>query len=203
MAKKEVVVKKERDVRIHASLWNVSGRLLQRGQDDEYLSFYQFMASIVFAAFTMEAYLNWLGQKTFPHWGYLERLSPKQKIELISDQLKVPIDHGVRPWQTLKQLLDFRNEIAHGKPEILSAEAIEPVDEQLDAKLGQKMKAGWERFVTRENAERATKDIEKIVRILHSASGGKDGIDPLSQGSASALATDDPRELDRLKRNKN
>jgi hypothetical protein len=179
---KVVTVTKERDVRIHANLWRTSWCLLERGQEQEKASYHQFMASLVFTAFTLEAYLNWLGDKLFPHWSYLERLKPNEKLKVISDQLQVPVDHGQRPWQTMKPLFGFRNDIAHGKPEAIATESVEPIDEHLEKKLGQIVRTDWEKFCTRENAERARDDIEQILKILHTAADLKDNTDPFFSG---------------------
>ena len=54
-----------------------------------------------------------------PHWEYLERLKPREKLDLLTDLTHVKPDYGSRPWQIVKELFDFRNDIAHGKPENL------------------------------------------------------------------------------------
>jgi hypothetical protein len=160
---------KERDVRIHANLWHTSMCLLERGQEQERASFHQFMGSLVFTAFTLEAYLNWLGEKLFPHWKYLERLNPKEKLEVISDRLGVKVELGGRPWQVMKDLFNFRNDIAHGKPETLATEKVEQIDDDFDEKLGRPDQTRWERFCTRENAERAREDVGQMLETLHLA----------------------------------
>jgi hypothetical protein len=185
---KFVTVTKERDVRIHASLWNSSRWLLKRGQEQEEACFHQFMASLVFTAFTLEAYLNWLGQKLFPHWSYLERLSPREKIDLISDHVNLSVDNGRRPWQTVKPLFGFRNDIAHGKPETILTRTTELINEQLNAHLGQIATTEWENFCTRENAERAREDVEAILRALHTAANLEGELGPLAQGFQSHAA---------------
>ena len=160
---------KERDVRIHANLWHTSMCLLERGQEQERASFHQFMGSLVFTAFTLEAYLNWLGEKLFPHWKYLERLNPKEKLEVISDRLGVKVELGGRPWQVMKDLFNFRNDIAHGKPETLATEKVEQIDDDFDEKLGRPDQTRWERCCTRENAERAREDVGQMLETLHLA----------------------------------
>jgi hypothetical protein len=167
-------VRKERDVRIHANLWHTSKCLLERGQEQERASFHQFMGSLVFTAFTLEAYLNWLGDKLFPHWKYLERLNPREKLEVISSQLKVKIDFGARPWQVMKDLFNFRNDIAHGKPENLATDTVKQVGDDFDETMGQADQTKWEKFCTRENAERAREDVAKMLETLHSAAQLKD-----------------------------
>jgi hypothetical protein len=189
---KVVTVTKEREVRVHANLWKASRWLLARGQEQEQASFYQFMASLVFTAFTLEAYLNWLGDKLFPHWKYLERLKPMEKLAVISVQLGVSVHNGQRPWQTVKLLFGFRNDIAHGKPETVTTKTVEPIDEHLDEKMGQIARTAWENFCTRENAERAREDVEQILKILHAVADPKDGLGPLSAGFQSHAAVYDP-----------
>jgi hypothetical protein len=122
----------------------------------------------------------------------LERLTPREKVAVISAQLKVSVDNARRPWQTLKPLFGFRNEIAHGKPETVTAETVEPIDERLDEKLGQIARTDWEKFCTRRNAERAREDVEQILKILHDAASLKDGLSPLFPGFQSHTATYDP-----------
>ena len=117
----------------------------------------------------MEAYLNWLGDKVFPHWDYLERLNPKEKLAIIADQLKVSVDNGRRPWQTVKPLFGFRNDIAHGKPETVTTKSVGSIGGHLDQRLGHPARTEWENFCTRENAERAREDVEQILKQLHVA----------------------------------
>jgi hypothetical protein len=194
MSKEVVTVSRERDIRIHAELWLTSKCLLERGQEQKKGSFHQFMASLVFTAFTLEAYLNWLGDSLFPHWSYLERLKPEEKLEVISDQLRVSVDNHSRPWQTVKKLFQFRNYIAHGKPENVSTRTVELIDEHLDDKLGEyaRTKKDWESFCTREHAEQAIEDVEQIAKTLHAAANLKDGLEPFSLGFQSTKAIYDP-----------
>jgi len=160
-------VTKQRDVRIHAELWHTSNCLLEAGQQTAKASTHQFRASLVFRAFYLEAFLNWLGQHLIPHWNYLERLKPKEKLDLLNDLIHVTPDYGTRPWQIVKDLFAFRNYLAHGKSESLNTESVEDLNEFLDGKLGQTIPTEWERFCTEENAVRAKEDVEKIATLLY------------------------------------
>jgi hypothetical protein len=179
---KLVTVTKTRDVRIHADLWHTSKCLLEKGQKEEAGSEHQFKASLVFTAFTLEAYLNWLGERLFPHWNYLERLAPIEKLDVISDLLKVGVDNARRPWQTTKKLFRFRNAMAHGKPVTIETETETPVDEYFQEKLSEIDRTEWEKFCTREHAEQAREDVEEILRALHAAAGLDDQTDPFYCG---------------------
>ncbi len=128
-------VTKKREVRIHAELWHTANCLLDAGQKDVKGSAHQFRASLVFRAFYLEAFLNWLGQRIVPHWSYLERLKPKEKLDLLNGLIDLTPDYGSHPWQIVKDLFTFRNYLAHGKTEILQTESEENVDEILDGRL--------------------------------------------------------------------
>jgi hypothetical protein len=162
-------VKRQRDVRTHAELWHTSNCLLDAGQLEPKGSVHQFRASLVFRAFALEAFLNWQGQQLLPHWKDLEHLKPKEKLDLLADLIGVERNYGSRPWQIVKDLFGFRNDIAHGKPEDLSIETLEPLDDYLDGKLGQYIQTEWEQFCTEENALRAREDVEKIATLLYEA----------------------------------
>jgi hypothetical protein len=167
----KAVVKKRRDVRVHAELWHTANCLLSAGQKEPTGSAHQFRGSLLFRAFALEAFLNWLGHHLMPHWKYLERLKPREKLDLLTDLTHVTPDYGSRPWQIVKELFDFRNEIAHGKPESLTSETLEDVDDDLDTKLGEHIQADWEKFGTEQNAVKAKEDVEKIASLLYNASG--------------------------------
>jgi hypothetical protein len=154
-------------VRIHAELWHTANCLLEAGQQRATASTHQFRASLVFRAFALEAFLNWLGPQLIPHWNYLERLKPREKLDLLNDLIHVTPDYGSRPWQIVKELFAFRNYLAHGKPESLNADTMEDLNEVLDWKLGQTILAVWELFCTEENAVSAREDVEKIADLLY------------------------------------
>jgi hypothetical protein len=165
--KKKAHVTKKREVRIHAELWHSANCLLETGQAEPKGAAHQFRASLIFRAFCLEAFLNWLGQHLVPHWSYLERLKPREKLDLLNDLIGVTPDYSSRPWQTVKDLLAFRNHLAHGKPETIESESVEDADAFLDGKLGDIEKTEWERFGTEANAMRAKEDVEQIANLLY------------------------------------
>jgi hypothetical protein len=160
-------VTEKREVRIHSELWHTSNCLLEAGQKEREGAAHQFRASLVFRAFFLEAFLNWLGHYLVPHWSYLERLKPREKLDLLSDIIHVTPDYGSPPWQIVRDLFAFRNNLAHGKPETLLAESVGDVDDYLDGKLGNVAQTEWEKFGTEENAVRAKEDVEKIAILLY------------------------------------
>jgi len=160
-------VVKKRDVRIHAELWHSANCLLRTGQADAKGSAHQFRASLVFRAFCLEAFLNWIGQQLVPHWSYLERLKPREKLDLLADLIGVIPDYSARPWQSVKETFAFRNYLAHGKPENIETQSMEDLDDFLDGKLGEIALTEWEQFSTEANAVRAQEDVEQIANQLY------------------------------------
>ena len=113
------------------------------------------MASLVFTAFTLEAYLNHIGPKVFKCWDDLERLAPRKKLNVIAERLQVDINYGKRHWQVMKNLFGFRNDIAHGKSEDVKSSKVVPLDKYSDRSLGEYVRTKWEKYSTRENAIKA------------------------------------------------
>ena len=189
--KKKVHVSKERQVNTYAEMWHCSRVMLFNGQEYKTGSYWQFMASLVFTAFTMEAYLNHIGSKLFKCWDDLESLSPPKKLKLICEHLGIKADYSKRPYQSIKQLFKFRNEVAHGKSvKIKSDKQIQYFEKDLDAIMKKPVSTSWERYSTEKNALKSREDIEAIIRELHDKAGIKD--DPvffhgMALGSASLI----------------
>ncbi len=73
-------------------------------------------STIVFCAFTLEGYLNHVGDELINDWGDLfESLKPKAKLVLISKQFDVEISFGEQPFQTFSTIFEIRNQLAHPK----------------------------------------------------------------------------------------
>lgn len=172
MVKKKYLVSKKRTIHTYSEIWRASYWTLWNAQNENKGSHYQIMASLIFTAFALEAYLNHVGQRVFRCWHALERLSPQGKMSIIAEKLNVKIDSSKRPFQTIKNLFDFRNELAHGKT--ISLHPIEEViiaDEILNEYMHNAPKMEWEKYCNLKNAERARVDVEKVMLRFHKAAG--------------------------------
>src|SRR4030042_2030914 len=120
MKKNKVKVSTERTINTYAELWHASYWIKDKAEKEVEGSFFQIMACLVITAFAFEAYLNHLGKQTFRFWDEIERkLSPINKLNVITEELSITLDFGKRPVQTIKELFKFRDSVAHGKTEIL------------------------------------------------------------------------------------
>jgi hypothetical protein len=191
MAKRKAKVSGERQVNMYAEMRHASRVILEKAQQDPEGAFYQWMASLVFTAFMLEAFLNYVGQNVFKCWSDLERkLSPLGKLNLITEKLGVEKDNGKRPFQTVSALFEFRNAVAHGKTIRLEKTQIIVVDLNGDSHhqhLRKSLETSWEQYCTLENAERVLEDIESICRTIHKVSGMKEPL--FSFGVAGTLTT--------------
>jgi hypothetical protein len=163
----KVVIEKTRDVRMYAEMWHTSEVLLMNGKENAKGCTHQFRASLVFTAFTLEAYLNHIGKKLFKCWDDLDRLRPKEKLNVVADRIGLQVDYGRQPWQIVQDLFGFRNKIAHGRSEELSESV--PLDKYQDEVLPQFVLTDWEKDCNEKKAERAREHVKAIVHSIHEA----------------------------------
>jgi hypothetical protein len=155
---------------MYVELWHASKCVLERGIENEIGSSWQFLSSIVLTAFSFEAYVNHVGERLLIGWQDHKRLPPLEKLELVCQSLNILIQKGERPFQTLQQLQDFRNDMAHGKTKTIEGKPFIYDADRADARLGQRFLADWEKLIeTKEFAERARADVEKILTEIHHA----------------------------------
>lgn len=84
--------------------------------------------SMAFSVFRVEALCNIYGSHIFPHWEHFESSSFIGKIAMISEFLKLKVDFSAEPWQTINRMKNFRNALAHEKPQKVSATHEVPED---------------------------------------------------------------------------
>ncbi len=176
MEKKKKHVAAATTVYTASYLHAASRQALEEAKDNEKGSYYNLMISLVFSAFTIEAYLNHLGAEIIPFWLTIERsLSPSKKLEVIAVQLSKSIDYGRRPFQSFKSIFQLRDFLAHGRTEYISKESIQFLSDGDKPELPQ---AEWQKDITAEIVQRYFDDTEEIIKYLHDVSGVK-GINPL------------------------
>ncbi|MBN1862310.1 MAG: hypothetical protein JW790_01525 [Dehalococcoidales bacterium] len=187
MERRSIKVTKERQVITYAEIWHASHVMLDRGERKAKGSYYELMASLIFTAFTLEAYLNHIGKQIFSCWDDLEQLSPQKKLNVIAEKLGVDKDDGKRPFQTIKELFKFRNDVAHGKSVVLKSEdLISATGAELDDYMYRLPETEWETYCSLENSKRAREDVKSIIERIHDASGVTEYIFGLGIGSGLA-----------------
>jgi hypothetical protein len=125
---------------------------------------------------TYEAYLNFAGIRLDPDAWRNEReffskdpyRGTEGKLKRIEEKLRIEIDKGQRPYQSIKALERLRNYLVHGKPDIYAF-----VTDLKDGEEPDMFPLQIYDLVTRERAERALEDTEEFIEYLHGLAGKK------------------------------
>jgi hypothetical protein len=165
---KDAIYQGTREVRTFVDLAHGADVLIMKTEQEPKGSYYTTMSALLLTAFTFEAYLNHLGEKTIKFWEEIEPIKVMDKYSVLCKNMNVTPDFSKRPHQTLKALFKFRNAIAHGKSQILRE--TKEVSSQ-DSPHDHTPKAQWEEYSVLENANRAKDDVSQIITELHKAAG--------------------------------
>jgi hypothetical protein len=84
-------------------------------KDDRVGITFDCMACLLMCAFSFEAYINFLGAKLLKNWDEWQRFD--NKLQQVLKRLDIKSDQAKRPYSAIKRLNNFRNTIAHGKPD--------------------------------------------------------------------------------------
>jgi len=187
--KKQVQVKIERHAKPYCFMWDAVIRYGDAADKAETGWYWDCFAALTFAAFTVEGYLNHLGDAVYRDWRDLERLDPIAKLRFLSSLLKLDCNVGKRPLQSVHQLFRFRNKIAHPKSEKIVVEG--PMDaDSYQQTFYDQPKTDWEDFVTKEKLKQVREDVFRTLHQLHNAAGlVMEGDLLFSEGGVSGLAT--------------
>ena len=186
----EVRITKELKLITYAEHWATAGCLLDRAEREKKGSYHQYLACITFTAFTLEAFLNHIGEELFESWrDDLEQTNVRGKIRIIADKVGLKVDWGETLWQGVAEIIAFRNKVAHGKNERLFEELDLPLD-KYDEHLNVFLKSDWQKVATMDNAKRLKEVVAEVCLKIWVASGNSEYA-LFSQGHQSRSATTD------------
>lgn len=131
------------------------------------------MTAILMSALSVEALCNAIGYRLIEGWEDYEQSKPWMKLRVLCKELKIPFDKGSEPWQSLKDLLDFRNKVAHGKPQWVRRVQSNLDEAAMDAALAEHRpstsEAWFEQKLTQEGAGRAVAAARRVETLLTDA----------------------------------
>jgi hypothetical protein len=163
--KKKMVVKARTISFSYVTLHNAAHYALQAAQGSEDGGFFNCLYAMIFAAFSLEAYLNHLGNSEFPDWPKFERRrSPRQKLDVLVEKRGYAPDFTKPPFSTFDKIFAFRKQIAHGRTEHIEIEQVQ------DGELGDAPDlptTSWETVTSLENAVSFVEDAASMIRALH------------------------------------
>ena len=167
--KRKVKVKSATTVYTFAYLRAAGWRALEEAKQNEKGRFYKCMISQLFSAFCLEAYLNHIGNEKIPDWEKSERkLSPKEKLEIISHEIGCKINYEERPFQTFKAIFKLRNELVHGKTKFTSESNEQIIEGDETPVISQE---NWQDYINVESAIKFSEDTKEILETLNLKAG--------------------------------
>ncbi|WP_139149290.1 hypothetical protein [Nitrosospira sp. Nsp13] len=97
-----------------------------------------------------------------------ERKSPTEKLELLAEKLNITYNVKTEPWVAAIRLFDFRNRIAHAKPEFVKPDEVYLTQKQYDASQFKRSfpSSKLENKINLSNAQRAFTPAGVIKKIL-------------------------------------
>jgi hypothetical protein len=163
-----------------------SRKALKIAETEKIGRFYFLMMAGVFATFTVEAFLNHIGQSKIEDWAIHERkLGPHGKLLLLQQHLKINIDESCRPYITLRSMIKMRNALAHGKTEMVKTERIIIPLEIDDDEYPE---PEWRQLCSLPLIREMVEDSENIARDINKQIGNS--IDPfISPGHGDSVVT--------------
>lgn len=135
-------------------------RAYLRAEDEDRDSLIDCMEVILFAALSLEAFLNHLGPTLLRGWGPIKKkLSPREKLAVLLAERQVSIDFSCRPYQSFGDAFRLRNALAHAETEYLPFI-------RTDGERTTLPETDWQRTCNRETARRILEDTASIQRTL-------------------------------------
>ncbi len=167
--KNKIVVKAKTISYAYVTHHNAAFYALQAAKESIDGRFFSCLTAMVFAAFSLEAYLNHVGPSEFPDWAKFERKkSPRQKLEMLTSKRGYSPDFSKAPFGTFDQIFAFRKKIVHGRTERVEVEEVQ------EHELGDQPelpRTSWQIETNLENAISFVEDSASMIRILHPVFG--------------------------------
>lgn len=114
-------------------------------------------------AFTFEAKINFMGWKLIEDWKELQRFDGK--VKQVLEKLAIQPDWKSRPFLSLQRMKDFRDTVAHGKPQVIEKdEVVVMTPEELDRRVD--LSGEWEKACTSEILAEADEDLDKVWKLM-------------------------------------
>lgn len=134
-------------------------------------AFFDACASLVFLAFTIEAFCNHIGRKLAPDFAVFDKLCAKDKLRCSAELVNYPLSLGERPFQTFHKVSKFRDRMAHPRTQEIKVVRNIPIPTpDKPAELPQLPPTEWDAYWTPENLKIAIEDVKQGLTALYDAS---------------------------------
>lgn len=164
MTKRQVRKTAKKNIFIHNDISNTANHLKKQIEEkaeagDRQGIALDITACLVMLAFTFESRLNFVGEQKVT--GFKERQGFDKKVAILLKALRLEPDFTKRPYSSIKELKDFRDTIAHGKPDIIEVDETVDLNPEADD-MDFDLRGEWERFLTIDFMRQCSEDIDEI-----------------------------------------
>ena len=128
------------------------------------------VASIVFRAFALEAFLFHLGETLSLGSGAFENEPTIEKLKTLAKQLNVDLEMSSAGWRLLHKLLKARNQVAHAKDDELCTRIPRPANHD-DPEALAAFQSDWQRFANKGNSKEIREYLGRVMLNLWTAAG--------------------------------
>lgn len=127
-------------------------------------AFVDCLSMLLFSAFALEAFVNHLGELSLQNWRSLKKnKSVREKLVLLADTHGVALDWDSYPYGSIKELVQFRNAVAHAETQDVSIEII-------SGAAGGKL-PHWPSLCEPETAKRISGEVEQLIEDFPNRAG--------------------------------
>ena len=193
MTKRQVRKTAKKNIFIHNDISNTANCLKKRIEEKDEAGDRQgialdITACLVMLSFTFESRLKFAGEQRIAGWK--ERRGFDKKVETLLRALELEPDFRKRPYSSIKELKDFRDTIAHGKPDTIEVDETVDLESEADYDAFD-LRGEWERFLTIDFMRQCSEDIDAIWESWL-ATAGIEVHQTISQGEYSSTLIEAP-----------
>lgn len=159
-------MKKTSQINTYAYLFNCSRLALDNITEGDPLheNTHYLITYYTFLALTIEAFINHVGLETYNWWEEEENgLNIKSKIRILVERYDITYEKGNEPFQSVNSLITFRNQIVHGKTQIIIEELNDDQIQTTNKKGGM---ANWEKFILNNDPKKVLNNVEEFAMIF-------------------------------------
>jgi hypothetical protein len=159
----------QRTFSAHHMLLRAASLAIAEAESTKIGEFNKCLSAMVMTSLAVEALVNVVGSRIITDdWDAFERLRPHEKIDMLVSRLEIPRDVDRSPWVVLQYLGEFRNQIAHAKPESVVKQRVLPEKGLANTAFEIPLSA-LEREITLGNAKRALAAVQELKGLLTDA----------------------------------
>ena len=156
---------------MHRQLWTICQHQLRQADAEQRGAFTFYAGAMLFAYFTYEAYLNFLGDRIDHETWENERAFFQKppyrgiegKLKKLAEVSQFVVEKGKRPYQNISELTEFRHLMTHGKPDKYQKTTTHP-DDRMPPLYGYGALAPW---VDAGRAHLIVNDVAELIEHLH------------------------------------